>query len=134
MKFFVAAGIPSTTSAKYAHVFYDNRIQMDMLTDLNKEYLREMGINTMGDIIAILRHAKNVYEQNAQEKALGVEQAESIPVAAVSARPIRPLQSSGKFLFWMVLAIGWLLYALSHCQNRKVVSFGHFERYSEMFW
>lgn len=96
VKFFVAAGIPSPTSAKYAHVFYDNRIQMDMLADLNKEYLREMGINTMGDIIAILRHAKNVFDQNAQEKALGSEQPEVVPIAAVSARPIRPLKSSGK--------------------------------------
>lgn len=96
VKFFVAAGIPSPTSAKYAHVFYDNRIQMDMLTDLNKEYLREMGINTMGDIIAILRHAKCVFEQNAQEKALGAEQSDAIPVAAISARPIKPLRSEGR--------------------------------------
>lgn len=86
LKFFGAAGIPATTAGKYAHVFYENRIQMDMLGDLNKEYLREMGIMPMGDIIAILRHAKTVHEQNAREKVLLLEN-EQIPVATVSASP-----------------------------------------------
>ncbi|KDR16230.1 hypothetical protein L798_09647 [Zootermopsis nevadensis] len=44
---------------------------MDMLLDLNKEYLKDMGITLMGDVIGILRHSKHVYEQNARDKVLG---------------------------------------------------------------
>lgn len=63
MKFFQAAGVPSSTAASYAHIFCENRMELDMLMDLNKEYLREMGISPMGDIIAILRYGVNVTEQ-----------------------------------------------------------------------
>ncbi|KAH8285755.1 hypothetical protein KR018_002007 [Drosophila ironensis] len=70
VKFFNLAGIPSPAAASYAHMFVENRIQDNMLLELNKEYLREMGVTLMGDIIAILRHAKTVSEQNARDQVL----------------------------------------------------------------
>jgi len=34
-----------------------------MLMDLDKDILKEMGISVIGDIIAILKHAKDVYRE-----------------------------------------------------------------------
>ena len=68
--FFTECDIPVSEATNYAITFTDNRIQKDMLMDLNKDYLTEMGILVLGDVIAILRHAKNVHSQLAREKAL----------------------------------------------------------------
>ena len=43
--------------------FVLSRIQKNMLMDLNKEIMNELGITVIGDIIAILKHAKVVYIQ-----------------------------------------------------------------------
>lgn len=51
-----------------------------MLMDLTKEYLTEMGISVLGDVIAILKHAKIVHSQLAREKALqGTKNISSTP-------------------------------------------------------
>lgn len=51
------------SSRTYAVTFSKNEIQLDMLSEIKKEYLVDMGITLMGHIIAILRHAKTVYEE-----------------------------------------------------------------------
>ncbi|KAJ8868410.1 hypothetical protein PR048_029926, partial [Dryococelus australis] len=63
LKFFTNAGIPESVSASYANKFAENRIKRDMIKDLTKDILRDMGVDCMGDIIAILRHAKEVYDE-----------------------------------------------------------------------
>lgn len=80
IKFFSRAGIPLRAATMYASTFADNRIQMDMLLDLNKEYLRDMGITLMGDVIAILRHARQVHEELTHEKLLSGSKNPSSPI------------------------------------------------------
>ncbi|XP_050406739.1 uncharacterized protein C19orf47 [Patella vulgata] len=70
LKFFTEAGIPAGDAANYAVTFTDNRIHKEMLLDLSKEYLKDMGISILGDIIAILKHAKTVNSQIARDRAL----------------------------------------------------------------
>lgn len=70
MKFFKEAGIPKEFVTNYAIVFDKHRMRMDMLQELNKDVLHDMGIKTMGDVIAIMRHAKEVVEKETRSKIL----------------------------------------------------------------
>uniref|UniRef100_A0A452SX25 Chromosome 19 open reading frame 47 n=1 Tax=Ursus americanus TaxID=9643 RepID=A0A452SX25_URSAM len=63
IQFFKEAGIPPGPAVNYAVMFVDNRIQKSMLLDLNKEIMNELGVTVVGDIIAILKHAKVVHRQ-----------------------------------------------------------------------
>lgn len=62
--FFMSAGIPSGVAHDYAVTFSQHRIRIDMLKEITKDILIDMGIKAMGDIIAILRHAKHICTQN----------------------------------------------------------------------
>ncbi|XP_060563852.1 LOW QUALITY PROTEIN: uncharacterized protein C19orf47-like [Ruditapes philippinarum] len=70
IKFFRKAGIPAGDAANYAVTFTDNRITRAMLLDLTKEYLNDMGISILGDVIAILKYAKTAHSQDARDRAL----------------------------------------------------------------
>ncbi|CAK6963430.1 uncharacterized protein C19orf47 homolog isoform X2 [Scomber scombrus] len=64
IQFFKDAGIPAGLAVTYAVSFVDNRIQKNMLMDLSKDIMMDLGITVVGDIIAILKHAKQVYRQD----------------------------------------------------------------------
>ncbi|XP_074600476.1 uncharacterized protein LOC141854611 [Brevipalpus obovatus] len=64
--FFLAAKLPQSVATKYAMIFSDHRIQESMLEDLTKDMLYDMGIKTIGDIIAILKHAREVADERIQ--------------------------------------------------------------------
>lgn len=47
----------------YIYLYLYNRIHKNMLMDLSKDIMMDLGITVIGDIIAILRHAKQVHRQ-----------------------------------------------------------------------
>lgn len=87
VKFFQGAGFPLDVATKHAVVFSNNRIKPDMLPDLDKPSLKEMGITLMGDMIAILRYAKKVVEETTCERFL-VDSEDMLPTQEVSAKPV----------------------------------------------
>jgi hypothetical protein len=70
--FLVSAGIPSGVAHDYAITFSQHRIRIDMLKEITKDILLDMGIKAMGDIIAILRHAKQICTENELKTATGM--------------------------------------------------------------
>lgn len=83
LNFFKNAGIPDDDAVQYVELFEDNRIKKNMLLELNKTILQDMGINMAGDTIAILRHAKIVHAQemrkNSAAKTSSVKSSNSCP-------------------------------------------------------
>lgn len=79
VKFFKNAGFPPDVATRHAVVFSNNRIKPDMLPDLDKPSLKEMGITLMGDMIAILRYAKKVVEETTCERFL-VDSADTVHI------------------------------------------------------
>jgi len=89
VKFFKGAGFPQDVATKHAVVFSNNRIKPDMLPDLDKPSLKEMGITLMGDMIAILRYAKKVVEETTCERFL--VDSEDAPTSAAKAISVKPV-------------------------------------------
>ena len=65
--FFLDAKIPKDVAPLYAENFCKNRMSFDMLPDLTKDYLRDLDVTVLGDIISILKHAKDVQSKQDSE-------------------------------------------------------------------
>nr|CAD7424362.1 unnamed protein product [Timema monikensis] len=89
LKFFQDAGIPPAVAARYACTFAEHRLQSSMLMDLTKEDLQDLNITLKGDMIAILKHAKTVHEQNMQEMVMGM--------SSPSIQKVRPVKAPTAF-------------------------------------
>lgn len=94
VKFFQDAGIPDDLSAQYAVMFTDHRIHRDMLSELDREILSDIGVKAVGDKMAILKHARFISEQSkrdasSKELASGLKKPPKASAASpkVSARP-----------------------------------------------
>ncbi|RNA30762.1 hypothetical protein BpHYR1_048680 [Brachionus plicatilis] len=67
-QFFSNAQIPQQFVNSYASKFCENRIRFDMLADIDKVLLNEMGITAIGDCLSILKHAKVIITKLEEEK------------------------------------------------------------------
>ncbi|GIY87914.1 uncharacterized protein C19orf47 [Caerostris extrusa] len=94
IQFFRKAGLPPNVAANYALIFFDNRIQVDMLLDLSKEYLYDMDIKVMGDVIAILKYAKEFHNQLAKERIIGNTMSKTSVAERMVGRYARPIAAS----------------------------------------
>ncbi|KAL9705854.1 hypothetical protein quinque_009372 [Culex quinquefasciatus] len=99
---------PEKMSSAWMKLFTNASIPLQAATGYASEYLPEMGITTMGDIIAIQRHSKTVCDQSARDRVLSSQSAvvekpelpehltNLVPVAAVSATLSNPPKCSDK--------------------------------------
>lgn len=78
LQFFRDASIPPNFANIYASKFTENRIRFDMLADIDKHILNEMGITAIGDILSILKHSKTI-NSRLEEKKKELNQSETTP-------------------------------------------------------
>ncbi|XP_065833803.1 uncharacterized protein C19orf47-like [Oscarella lobularis] len=91
--FFKEAGLPQSVAAEYAVVFNDNRMKFDMLADITKDILTEMGIRKMGDILAIVRHAKTVHTQEVRKREASLVKSSPLQKSVVT--PLKQMPTGG---------------------------------------
>ena len=54
--------IPEDKSKQYAQIFFDNEINEQLLLELDRDYLKSLGIGILGHVLLILKHVKLTVE------------------------------------------------------------------------
>ena len=65
-QFFTPAGIPYAESKTYTTTFVTNRITEATLSVLSKDYLTNLFVTVIGDILAIIQHAKSLSQPSSE--------------------------------------------------------------------
>ena len=93
-QFFTAAGIPSAESETYAARFVTNCITKTMLPVLSKDYLIDLGVTIIGDILAIIQCAKSLSQPSSEATSTTITSSVlTMPPESLNKRPpIRPPQ------------------------------------------
>jgi len=94
LEFFNGAGLPKDAANTYAHSFHENRIQLTMLQDLNKEYLRDLGVYRTGDIILVLKAAKKLQDSGSLKQSRDARSRSRSPLPAPKRKTIVETKTS----------------------------------------
>ena len=65
-QFFIVAGISSEESKTYAGMFDTNYSTETTIPVLSKDYLINLGVTIIGDILAIIQHAKSLCQPSSE--------------------------------------------------------------------
>ena len=58
IQFFIAASIPDDAANSYETTFVENRITESLLPQLDRQFLTQLGITIIGDVLCILKETK----------------------------------------------------------------------------
>lgn len=87
-RFFTLAGIPDGIAARYASSFASNRVTREMVPDLDKDTLIDLGITAVGDQMAVLKRVKAVAAMEKAGSATHKKNPVSAPVRSLGRAPV----------------------------------------------
>ena len=121
--FFKDAEIPDDEAEAYAKIMKDNRIKAATLPDLNTELLKSLGITIIGDVLAIIRHAKSKCQATAEPASISQSAMTPTFKAPAAAAKLPSISNEMTHQQFRKIKIDWAVYKEivslpdSHVQN-----------------